>query len=127
MIIVCVLCCTSHAASAVGGKGLCWSLLFSKLAPNLLLKVYQSLKILPRNLSTSSKSNKLANPYCHGCAAIFQDQKTLVQRDTKTKPLFLLAWPLVEITICLERESHFKSKRQSAAPQRFLGKGERET
>ncbi len=64
MIIVCFLCCTSRAASAVGGHMIilvtvrCWS----KLVPNLLLNLRQSLRNFYPNLTTFSKNTKLLIP-----------------------------------------------------------------
>ncbi len=65
MIIVCVLCCTSRAASAVG----CWRpydhlghCCWSKLVPNLILKLCQSLTNFYPNLTTFSKNNTLVIP-----------------------------------------------------------------
>jgi hypothetical protein len=39
VIIVCVLFCTSRAASAVGGIGTCWSPLLEQASPKLMEKL----------------------------------------------------------------------------------------
>ncbi len=64
IVILCVLCCTSRAASAIGGIGSCWSLLFEQASTKFILKIYQSLTNLLPNVTTSSKNNKLVIPTC---------------------------------------------------------------
>ena len=59
IVILCVLCCNSRAASAIGGIGSCWSLLFKQASPKFILK-------------SLSKFDKFATQ----CFYLFQKQQT---------------------------------------------------
>ncbi len=54
MIIVCFLCCTSHAASAVGGHMIILVTVVGASFPKLLLELCQSLTNFYPNLTTIS-------------------------------------------------------------------------
>ena len=65
MIIVCVLCCTSPVASAVGGIGSCWSPLLEQASPKFIIKSLSKFDKFAPNLIEFPKTTNLLSLINH--------------------------------------------------------------